>query len=108
MSHKITCVITGKTITVSNEYFDKKVSEYGSEESFNTLYTSRQAKSLLKRGYKIKEIRDLLKIDSSIPEVPDKLIKQILSIKDDESNTYENTSIKKSDPDVCAYISALR
>jgi len=108
MSHKLICIVTGKIITVSNEYYDKKVAEYGSEDSFNSLYTSRQAKSLLKRGYKIKEIRDLLKIDGDLAEIPDKVVKQILSVKDDESSTYENTSIKKSDPDVIEYISALR
>lgn len=108
MSHKLICIVTGKSITVSNEYYDKKVSEYGTEETFNSLYTSRQAKSLLKRGYKIKEIRDLLKIDADLPEIPDKTVKQILSVKDDESSAYENTSIKKSDPDVIAYIDALR
>jgi hypothetical protein len=108
MSHKLICIVTGKSITVSNEYYDKKVCEYGSEETFNSLYTSRQAKSLLKRGYKIKEIRDLLKIASDLPEICDKVVKQIISVKDDESTTYENTSIKKSDPDVLLYISALR
>jgi hypothetical protein len=108
MSHRITCVVTGKTVTVSNEYYDKKVTEYGSENNFNSLYTSRQAKNLLKRGYKVKEIRDLLKVTEDVPEISDKLVKQILSIKDEESNTYENTSIKKSDPDVVEYISALR
>lgn len=108
MSHKITCVITGKTVTVSNEYYDKKVEEYGTQELFNTLYTSRQAKNLLKRGYKVKEIRDLLKVSGDVPEISDKLVKQILSVKDDESSTYENSSIKKSDPDVIEYISSLR
>jgi hypothetical protein len=108
MSHKITCVVTGKTITVSNEYYDKKTSEYGSEDNFNSLYTSRQAKILLKRGYKVKEIRDLLKVSEDVPMISDKLVKQILSVKDEESNTYDNNSIKKSDPDVVEYISTLR
>lgn len=108
MSHKLTCIITGKTITVGNEYYDKKVQEYGSEEKYNSLYVSRQSKNLLKRGYKIKEIRDLLKVDPSVPEVNDKLIKEILSVKEEESTTYESTSTKKSDSDVSEYISSLR
>lgn len=108
MSHKLTCIITGKSITVGNEYFDKKVKDFGTEERFHSLYVSRQAKGLLKRGYKVKEIRDLLKITGEISDVTDKTVKEILSIKDEESNTYENSGIKKSDPDVIAYISALR
>jgi len=108
MSQNITCIITGKTITVSDEYYDKKIKEYGTEENFKNLYTSRQAKSLLKRGYKLKEVRNLLRIDESIPEVSDKIIKQILSINDDENNSFKYLNIKKSDPDVVEYIEALR
>ena len=58
MSHKLTCIVTGKTITVGNEYYDKKVSQFGNEDKFNSLYVSRQVKSLLKRGYKVKEIKE--------------------------------------------------
>jgi hypothetical protein len=108
MSHKLTCIITGKSITVGNEYFDKKVKDFGTEERFHSLYVSRQAKGLLKRGYKVKEIRDLLKVTGEVSDISDKTVKEILSIKDEESNSYENSGIKKSDPDVIEYISALR
>jgi uncharacterized protein YfbU (UPF0304 family) len=108
MSHKLTCIITGKSITVGNEYFDKKVKDFGTEEKFNSLYVSRQAKSLLKRGYKVKEIRELLKISGELQDISEKTIKEILSIKDEESNVYENSGIKRSDPDVIEYITALR
>jgi hypothetical protein len=109
MSHKLSCVITGKTITVSNEYYDKKVIEFGTEDKLNKLYVSRQVKNLLKRGYKVKEIKNLLKIeDNSLPNVSDSMVKEILRVKDEESNTYENSSIKKSDPEVVEYINTLR
>jgi len=108
MSHKLTCLITGKSITVGNEYFDKKVKDLGSEDRVHSLYVSRQAKSLLKRGYKVKEIRDLLKISGDVKDIPDKILKEILSIKDEESSSSDVSGIKKSDPDVIAYISALR
>jgi DNA-binding transcriptional MerR regulator len=108
MSHKLCCLITGKVVTVGNEYYDKKVLEYGTEEKYNSLYVSRQAKNLLKRGYKVKEIRDLLKSEENLPEISDKKVKEILSVDDEEATTYENSSVKKSDPDVAEYISALR
>lgn len=109
MSHKLSCIITGKTITVGNEYYDKKVSQYGSEEKLNSLYVSRQAKNLLKRGYKIKEIRDLLKINAqNLPELKETIVKDILKTSDEESSTYENISVKKSDPEVENYIKGLR
>ena len=109
MSRKIICVITGKCTTVSNEYYDTKVSKHGSEEKFNSLYVSRQAKSLLKRGYKIKEIRNLLKVNSeTLPEIPESKIKELLKVNDDDNQSYENTSIKKSDPEVVEYIERLQ
>jgi len=107
MSHKIRCVITGKTITVSNEYYENKVSQYGSPEKFSSLYVSRQAKSLLKRGYKIKDIKDLFKIDlTDLPEITDKMVKDILKIKDDDLDLDSN-SIKKSDLEIVEYIKNL-
>jgi len=109
MSQKLTCIITGKTITVGNEYFEKKVSQYGTEEKLRNLYVSRQVKSLLKRGYKINEIKNLLKIsDENSLDISDKMVKDILKINDDETAIYENISIKKSDPEVIEYINSIR
>lgn len=109
MSHKLSCIITGKTITVGNDYYDKKVTQFGSEDKLKSLYVSRQAKNLLKRGYKIKEIRNLLKIDDdNLQDISDKVIKEILKTDDEESINYENLSIKKSDPEVDNYINTLR
>lgn len=109
MSHKLSCVITGKTITVSNEYYDKKVSEFGTEDKLNSLYVSRQVKNLLKRGYKVKEIKNLLKVEGkNLPEITDSMVKDILRVKDEDTNSYENLSIKKSDPEVVEYINTLR
>ena len=73
------------------------------------MYVSRQVKSLLKRGYKVKEIKDLLKIErEDLPEVTDKLVKEILKTNDEDVISNENASIKKSDPEVSEYIKHLR
>ena len=109
MSHKLSCVITGKTITVGNEYYDKKVVEFGSEEKLNSLYVSRQAKNLLKRGYKVKEIRDLLKVErKTLSEISDETVKEILKTSDEDLTNYENVSVKKSDPEVEEYVNNLK
>lgn len=108
MSHKLSCIITGKTITVGDDYFDKKVVQFKTEEKFRSLYVSRQVKSLLKRGYKVKEIKDLMKVESTdLPEITDKTVKEILKLTDDDTFNPEHTSIKKSDPDVAEYIQNL-
>lgn len=108
MSHKLTCIVTGKSITVGNDYFDKKVKQFGSEDKVHSLYVSRQAKNLLKRGYKVKEIRSLLKVEGELSDITDKTVKEILSFKDEDSNIIENTNIKKSDPDVIEYVNTLK
>lgn len=107
MSHKLTCVITDKSITVSDEYYQKKVYEFGSEEKLNSLYVSRQAKNLLKRGYSCVEIRNLLKIEKSLSDISSEKIKEILKITDDDINI-DKINIKKSDPEVEQFINALK
>ena len=109
MAHKLSCVITGKTITVGNEYYDKKVKEFGSEENLNSHYVSRQAKSLLKRGYKVQEIRDLLKVErKTLPDITEEIVKEILKSNDEEMSHSDNICVKKSDPEVVEYINSLR
>ena len=109
MSHKLCCVVTGKCITVSNEYYDKKISEFINEKELSEKYISRQAKSLLKRGYKVKEIRDLLKIDAEkLPDISDKQVKDILKKDNSDEPNFDNVSVKKSDPDVVEYIENLK
>jgi hypothetical protein len=108
MSHKLTCIVTGKSIIVGNDYYQKKLSQFGSEDNLNHLYVSRQVKSLLKRGYKIQEVRDLLKIDvtnKGLKPSDDIDLKKILKIEDDSS---EIDNIKKSDPDVVEFIQKLK
>ena len=44
----------------------------------------------------------------SLPEVTDSMVKEILKTNDEESSSYENISVKKSDPEVEEYINNLR
>lgn len=107
MSKKLECVVSGKTITVSDEYFMKKVEDFGSEERVSTHYVSRQVKNLLKRGYKVKEIRELLKV-SRTNEVADSTIKEILNLKDEDSLNLDKVGVKTSDPEVTAFVNTLK
>jgi len=62
---KCTCPITGQTLLFGKEYWEKKVKEFESEENLRTFYVARKCKTLLGRGFGIKEIRRLLSIDDS-------------------------------------------
>ncbi len=38
MAKKVTCVITGKSFNFNNEYYQKKVTEFGTEEELQKKY----------------------------------------------------------------------
>lgn len=109
MAHKLTCIITGKITTVSDANYQKKITEFDGVENLESMYVSRQSKNLLKRGYKVKEIRDLLKIDESkVMEIPEKKVREILKLQNPIEFDFDNISINKSDPEVSIYIENLR
>lgn len=82
---KVTCIITGKTTPLTREYYDKKVIEFGSEEKLQQNYICKQAKSMVKRGYTLEEIQDVLGVPTSPTQLSFDQIKQIVLEKDSEN-----------------------
>jgi hypothetical protein len=107
MSKKLMCVISGKTTTVSDKYYEKKVTEYGSEFDLLKLYTSREAKTLLKRGYNVLDCRSMLKVEKKMPEIAEEDLFKIKSFIVDEKFSV-NKSILTSSDDVIKYIKNLK
>lgn len=107
MSKKLMCVISGKTTTVSDKYYDKKITEYGSEVDLLKLYTSREAKTLLKRGYNVQDCRNMLKVEKKMPDITENDLIKIKSFIVDESFSI-NKSILTSSDDVINYINKLK
>jgi hypothetical protein len=106
MAQKLKCIITGKSITVSDEYYQKKIKDFGSIEKLDKFYTCRQAKNLLKRGYTIIEVHNLLKIVNG-PVVSHDLVKELL-LQSGDDYTLDYTSTQKSDPEVAQFIATLK
>ena len=69
-SLKLKCIVTAKESLFSGDYLKKKIQEYGDIETLEKLYISRDVKTLLRRGYGINEIRNILNIsdDINLPE----------------------------------------
>jgi len=86
-SLKIKCVITNKESFFSGEYLTKKIKEYESIESLESYYVCREVKTLLNKGYKISEIRNILNVDSNI-EIPNS------DIIDTIESKYRKTKLK--------------
>jgi len=60
---KITCLITGKSYTFGQDYFDKKVKEYVDKDNLKKYFITKKAKNYLNKGYSIQEIRNILNVD---------------------------------------------
>ena len=72
-SKNLTCIITGKSVTISGDYLDKKIEEFGNEQVLENLYICKEVKSLLKKGYNIIDIRKILNV-SEEEDLPTKEI----------------------------------
>tara|TARA_R110002153_G_scaffold23408_2_gene75961 strand:- start:1548 stop:1919 length:372 start_codon:yes stop_codon:yes gene_type:complete len=86
-SIKIKCVITDKESFFSGEYLTKKIKEYGCVESLESYYVCREVKTLLNKGYKISEIRNILNVNSDI-QLPSSDVIDIIESK------YKKTKLK--------------
>ena len=90
-TRKLKCVVTGKTLLATREYYDRKVELAGSEDFLHDTYVCREAKDLLIKGYTVEKIRELLNVcDDTLTSVSQEVIEHVLSSK---SNTYRKVNI---------------
>lgn len=112
-SLKISCVVTGKITIYAGEFLTKKIQEYGNEDSLIKFYVSKEVKALLKKGYKIKDIKKILDVPADIEDLPTEVIIEIE--KDYQKTSYKTTNSQslstiteltydRSDPDVEIFI----
>lgn len=110
MDSKVKCVITGQSMTMGKDYFEKKCVEYGGVENLKQFYISRKAKQLLLRGYSVTEIRKILGVDSTDlePETSSSVQIVVNHYKNLEPNrrleSNLNFSLQTSDDDVTRFI----
>ena len=108
---KLTCIVTGKTLSIVRSYYEKKVTDYGSEESLHNLYVCKQAKGMLKRGYSVEEIQSRLGKPADAQLITPGKIAQILGKQDTEEITVPtildtvNIPVR---PEVAAFINNLK
>lgn len=113
MDRSVTCLISGSRYTLSKEYFNKKVEEYGDVDSLKKYYVTKKVKSLILRGYSVVEIRNILSVsgDDVCGEVVE--IDAIINYHKGKSNitTRKNTSnfsMHRSDSDVVSFINNIK
>ena len=105
-TRKLVCNITGKTLFAASQYYAKKIEKAGSKEKLHSMYVCREAKSLLKKGYSIKQAQQSLDVEDFECTLTDNDIKDITGSTSLRINNTkeEKMSIIKTDPDVTQFI----
>ena len=104
------CIVTGRKLLATKDYYNRKIEKCGSEEKLLDTYICKEAKNLIKKGYTVDGIRDLLNTDTKdLKDVPQDIIDRVLDNKSyvrriNNLNSYNNIVNPKTDPDVKKFI----
>ena len=115
-SRKITCLITGKSYTYGQDYYDKKTKDYIDENNLKKYFITRKAKNYLNKGYSIQEIRNILNVnEDDLPGADSQEVTELIEFhKIQASHTAKkisntlNFATHKSDPEVANFINNIR
>ena len=111
-NNKLKCIITGRQLIATKEYYARKVEKAGCEQQLHNTYVCREAKNLLKQGTSVDKIRQILNVDTSkVQSIPEEILHKIM----DELQTTKlkrisnivsisQTITTKTDPEVSQYI----
>ena len=114
MDRSLVCIISGNKYTFVQNYFEKKIEEYGDIETLKKYFVTKKVKSLILRGYGVNEIRNILSIvDSELLPSDDKRVQDVIlyhSQKNDTVTRRTNSIFTnlKSDPEVSEYIKKIK
>ena len=115
-SRKITCLITGKSYTYGQDYYDKKIKDYIDEDNLKKYFITQKAKNYLNKGYSIQEIRNILNVnEDELPGSDSHEVAELIEFHKIQasqtakkiSNTL-NFATHKSDPAVASFINIIR
>ena len=117
MAKKLSCIVSGRTLTIANSYYQKKLDKAGDEEKLHSTYICKEAKKLLRLGNTVNSVREKLcdeEIINTLPELDENLITQIVfgnSKKKFQSttdfNTLSSVTHNQTDPEVLSFIEKL-
>ena len=95
---KIKCNLTGKPLQIYEDYYNKKISQYGSEENLQKYYLQNKIINLIKSGQPIDYIAELFgfKVDTEKSEFYKELIefhrgKSLSAVIKDSTTTFIET-----------------
>lgn len=77
-NRKLKCIITGKVLLPTEDYYLKKVEKVGSAEKLHQTYICKEAKDLLFKGLNVEQIRNTLEVKEELPEVNQSILDDLL------------------------------
>lgn len=67
-SNKLMCIITGRKLVATKDYYARKVEKIGSVSELHRTYICREAKNLLRQGSSVDKVRQVLGATTDVPE----------------------------------------
>jgi hypothetical protein len=112
-NNKLKCIVTGRQLIATKEYYARKVKKAGDEQKLHDTYICREAKNLLKQGTSVDKVRELLSatIDSPVDQsIIDQMMQDEKSTRVRRINNIVNTSRSLNivtDPKVKQFINKI-
>jgi hypothetical protein len=109
---KITCIILGKSIQITKDYYDKKIAKVGgNEEKFSSTYICKEAKDLLVQGFGVQQIREKYGV-TDLPPVSESIIEKLVTNKygikkDTTFNTITSFTVYETDEEIKKFINNI-
>lgn len=113
MTNKLKCIVTGRQLIATKDYYKRKVEKAGDEQTLHDTYICREAKNLLKQGVSIDRTRELLDATINTPvdtELIESIVNQDKSTRLRRINNIVSTSKSlniRTDPQVKQYINNI-
>tara|TARA_R110000765_G_C18490160_1_gene553882 strand:- start:56 stop:427 length:372 start_codon:yes stop_codon:yes gene_type:complete len=108
---KLTCIVTGRPLLATREYYDRKIKKCGGEEKLQKTYVCKEVKNLLLKGYNVEKIRKMLNVNiETLDDVSESVINDILNSgrtrfrRINNITTVSNILNPKTDPEVKKFI----
>ena len=106
-----------RILFATGDYYNRKLDKVnGNKELLHGSYICKEAKKLIKQGYTVEKIRDILKVnDEGLGQVDDKVIASIIqvnrpyyrSVTSDMVPGLVNNVVHKTDPDVKKFLETI-
>lgn len=111
-TRKLKCIITGRVLAASTDYYAKKLEKAGSEEELHKTYICKEAKALLAKGFTVDQVKQQLGSNDDNVAIPENVLKEITT---NEFGLKKNTMFTgissfthiETDPDVKAFINKI-